>query len=359
MQIKCTSCGATQELATNHQCGYCGSAIEQEKAQENYKTATSGEIGNLMMMAETAIDATNWEEALQYYNKTLEKDITNSDAWLGKGIAIVYTSKIGDIKTKEAIAYWKNALKHAENNEAMGKRVAKEINQVVNSFYPGIENHYIEFNELDNAYSELVSRFAILENALDYAVGLDSNELTYLESGYNLCKRVIEVPKKIASAQSGSALAEGILGQFTSNEYSRKYAAQDARAKMNKANDRKKEIEKAYQVIQIIQEKYFNKITKIDKNHYCVNEVEQIKKEKLDAVNTKQKMKYIYFGFFVGIGFLVLLLLLFGELIRGLEISDSLNLLIVLIFGGLGSYFGNIYYNKNIDKSNETKKPSF
>ncbi len=81
MQIKCTSCGATQELVANHQCGYCGSAIEQEKAQENYKASTTDEVGNLMMMAETAVDATNWEEALQYYNKALEKDITNSDAW--------------------------------------------------------------------------------------------------------------------------------------------------------------------------------------------------------------------------------------------------------------------------------------
>ena len=94
MQIKCTSCGAAQELAPNSQCGFCGSTVEAEKAQENYKSSTSGEVGNLMMMADTAIDATNWEEALSFYNQALTKDVTNSDAWLGKGIAIVYTSKI-------------------------------------------------------------------------------------------------------------------------------------------------------------------------------------------------------------------------------------------------------------------------
>ncbi len=86
MQIKCTSCGATQELAANQQCGYCGSAIEQEKAQENFKTATSGEIGNLMMMAETAIDATNWEEALQFYNQFLTKILQIGCLKTGKGI---------------------------------------------------------------------------------------------------------------------------------------------------------------------------------------------------------------------------------------------------------------------------------
>jgi tetratricopeptide (TPR) repeat protein len=260
MQIKCTSCGATQELAANHQCGYCGSAIEQEKAQENYKSSTTGEFGNLMIMAETAVDATNWEEALQYFNKALEKDITNSDAWLGKGIAMVYTSKIGDIKTKEAIAYWKNAIKHAQNPDAMGKRVAKEINTVVNTFYPAIEKHYIEFNNLDNAFQELVGRFSTLEIAQDYATQLDSDNIEYLETGYYLCKRVVSTPKKFAVSAGNSAIAEGIMGQFTSNQYSRKFAANDAGNKLKKANSRKNEIIRASKVIFEIEEKYIQKL---------------------------------------------------------------------------------------------------
>jgi len=295
MQIKCTSCGATQELAANHQCGYCGSAIEQEKAQENYKSSTTGEVGNLMMMAETDVDATNWEEALQYYNKVLEKDITNSDAWLGKGIAMVYTSKIGDIKTKEAIAYWKNAIKHAENADAMGKRVAKEINTVVNAFYPAIENHYIEFSGLDNSYQELVSRFATLESAQDYATQLDGENISYHETGYALCKRVIDLPKKYASAAHSSALAEGIVGQFTSNEYSRKYAAQDARGKMNKANERKKEIASAAIIIEQIQAKYIAFIKRINPNANVSSSketfiIETFKKEK-SLLKTELKFK--------------------------------------------------------------------
>jgi tetratricopeptide (TPR) repeat protein len=293
MQIKCTSCGATQELAANHQCGYCGSAIEQEKAQENYKSSTTGEVGNLIMMAETAVDATNWEEALQYYNKALEKDITNSDAWLGKGIAMVYTSKIGDIKTKEAIAYWKNAIKHAENADAMGKRVAKEINTVVNAFYPAIENHYIEFSGLDNSYQELVSRFATLESAQDYATQLDGENISYHETGYALCKRVIDLPKKYASAAHSSALAEGIVGQFTSNQYSRKYAAQEARGKMNKANERKLEIARAAIIIEQIQDKYIASIKRINPNTNVSSSketfiIETFKKEN-SLLNTENK----------------------------------------------------------------------
>lgn len=156
MQVKCTSCGASQNINEAQICSYCGNLIEIESAKNNFQAALKSETGNLMAMAETAIEATNWDEALQYFNRVLEKDITNSDAWLGKGIAIVYTSKIGDLKINEAIAYWKNALKHAANQEAMGKRVAKEINEVVNKFYPSLENHFVEFKDIDNSYQELV-----------------------------------------------------------------------------------------------------------------------------------------------------------------------------------------------------------
>lgn len=345
MQIKCTSCGATQELAANHQCGYCGGAIEQEKAQENYKSSTTGKVGNLMMMAETAVDATNWEEALQYFNKALEKDITNSDAWLGKGIAMVYTSKIGDIKTKEAIAYWKNAIKHAEHADAMGKRVAKEINTVVNAFYPAIENHYKEFSGLDNSYQELVSRFATLENAQDYATQLDGENISYHETGYALCKRVIDLPKKYASAAHSSALAEGIAGQFTSNEYSRKYAAQDAIGKMNKANERKKEINAAAVIVVRIQNKYLENIKNLDNSHYIIREIEQIEQNNQNEIQTakakERKGIYSFFGSFLGSGFG------FGVYIIVLLIFDQFGIVYrepFILFGiGLalaGAYFG-------------------
>ena len=264
MQIKCTSCGATQQLEASNQCGYCGNIIEKESAENNYKSSTSGEIGNLMMMAETAIEATNWEEAMQYFNKALEKDITNSDAWLGKGIAIVYTSKIGDIKTTEAIAYWKNAIKHAANAEAMSKRVAKEINSVVNGFYPTIERHYVEFQSLDNSYQELVSRFSTLENAQDFAIQLDNQNITFFETGYELCKRVINLPKLHADVAGTSALVEGIAGQFSSNKYSRQSSSIDASNKYKKANERKKEIETVSKIVLTLELKYIEGIKRIN-----------------------------------------------------------------------------------------------
>jgi hypothetical protein len=344
MQIKCTSCGAAQELAPNNQCSFCGSTVETEKAQENYNYSTSGELGNLMMMAETAIDATNWEEALSFYNQALTKDITNSDAWLGKGIAIVYTSKIGDIKTTEAIAYWKNAIKHASNSEAMGKRVAKEINTVVNSFYPTMENHYKQFHNLDDSYQELVSRFVILENAQDYATQLDPENINYYETGFNLCKRVIDLPRNYASAANSVAFAEGVAGQFSSNKYSRQSAARNSREKMAEANRRLEEISRASKIIEKIRQKYALTIEKLDPNHAFLKELDQEIKNKVRAKKEAEKTNYQTYATIIIAGILYLIIMPLE-----LKINSVLLFIIVIAISMiLGVKIGgNFYEQKN------------
>lgn len=304
MQVKCTSCGATQEIATNQICGYCGSAIEQEKAQENYKTATTGEIGNLMMMAETAIEATNWEEALQFYNQVLTKEITNSDAWLGKGIAIVYTSKIGDIKTTEAIAYWKNAIKHAENSDAMGKRVAKEINYVVKVFFPNILNHYLEFSSLDDSYVDLANRFLILEKAMDYAIQICPNEAELFQTGFDLCEKVVKAPGASATSDQYAAAGAAIFNTLSGNKYSAKSNQDDWR----KANERKNQIYVFGNKIQDVSNKYLDglirlgvkserevkRVNKIGSNDVFIDESLYVKK-----VENLKKAKIIFIALYV------------------------------------------------------------
>jgi len=266
MLVKCTSCGALQEINETQNCTYCGSIIELETGKSNYQTTMKSETGNLMAMAETAIEATNWDEALQYFNRVLEKDITNSDAWLGKGIAIVYTSKIGELKTTEAIAYWKNALKHSANQEAMEKRVAKEINTVVNTFYPIIENHFIQYKDLDNSYNELVAKFVTLEKAQDYATQLDNGNIVYFETGNILCKRVIQIPMSYASSDNTAALTEGVIGAVQQNKYKVANASEARRI----AKERKNEIKRASNIVREIEKKYINGIIRINPECYIL-----------------------------------------------------------------------------------------
>lgn len=196
MQIKCTFCGATQELTVEHKCDYCKSVIKIKKAQKNYNNYINSEIGKLMLMAKTAVDTSNWEYALHIYNQILVKEITNSEAWLWKGIAILNSSKIGNDTTKEAIAYWKNAIIFSENLGPTKLRVVKEIIKVIKPFFNNLLNHYNKFSHLDDSYEALAERFLILESIVDFATHICPDEPEIYKIGYDLCELVIKAPEE-------------------------------------------------------------------------------------------------------------------------------------------------------------------
>jgi hypothetical protein len=193
---------------------------------------------------------------------------------------------------------------------------------------------------LDNSYQELVSRFATLESAQDYATQLDTDNITFHETGYALCKRVIDLPKKYASAAHSSALAEGIVGQFSSNEYSRRSAANDAKGKMNQANARKKEIASAAIIIEQIQNKYIELIAKTDPTNPLV-----LEKRKSDDIEIKiqkemaHEKEHGHFYFFGLIGGAVIGSFIAIPISHIVEIPKGVLLtLCMLLFAALGLF---------------------
>jgi tetratricopeptide (TPR) repeat protein len=197
MLVKCTSCGANQNINEASTCGYCGNLIEIESAVDFYNSSVSGNNGYLVIMAETATASGNFEDAVLYFNKILELDSTNPDAWLGKGIATVNTSKIGNLKIKEAISYWMLAIDYSKDKEAMSRRVALEIHQIVSSFYPTLENYFIQFITVNLTFFEHLQRYILLNSALEYALKLDPKNLEIIKTGIRLSKRV--KPSALAS----------------------------------------------------------------------------------------------------------------------------------------------------------------
>ena len=258
--IKCKSCGAVQEVSNEaSSCNFCGSAIQLQQSKDFYKEIVKSEFGNFLMMAETAEEATNYDEAIKYYNKILEKDTSYSDAWLGKGNCLIYSSKIGDIKMKEALTYWKNAIKFAEHQDPMKLRVGKEINNVVNTFFPNLLNHYNEFSGLDDSYVDLAGRFLILEGAIAYATELCPNEPEFFQTGFDLCEIVIKAPGASASSAQFAAAGAMVFNQLAGNKYSAKSSGED----WAKANERKKQIQQFGHNIKIVENKYREGLIKL------------------------------------------------------------------------------------------------
>jgi hypothetical protein len=270
MQLKCNSCGAVQSLSETTKCSYCSNEIVIEKAKEFYETSISSESGSFILIAETALEGENYKEAIDYYNKSIEKVFNNSDAWLGKGIAILYSSTLGDIKTTEAISYWKNAIKFATDQNAMQSRVSTIINNAILTFYPNIENHYREFKDVNNAYTEFVNKFLLLENALSFAISIDDDNLIVLENGYDLCQKVIN-----AFGKYNKSLASSRFDKETN----------EALNKLNKSIENRTVPKELYE----IEKKYVDALNKLDpsKNLISQKEIKERPKVKVDTEKLK------------------------------------------------------------------------
>jgi len=113
---------------TETKCQYCETDVTLQQAEAQFSEVKNSKFGGTLLIAETAQEGGSYSEALNYYNKVIEQEPTFADAWLNKGICMVRTSKIGDLRIAEAISSWKAAIKFSKNPAAMKKRVATAIN---------------------------------------------------------------------------------------------------------------------------------------------------------------------------------------------------------------------------------------
>lgn len=379
-QIKCTSCGATQEIENNQSCEYCGNLIEVEKAEKFYDDVISGEFGNYLIMADTALEAEDYVEAINYYNKILEKDIKYADAWLGKANGMIYTSKIGDIKMKEALTYWKNSIKFSEDKESMNLRVGHEINRVINSFFPNILNHYIEFSSTRNAYGELAERFMTLESGIKYACEICPEKVEFFETGNSLCELVITSPTNVATGNQGAALAEGLIGAFSGNKYSRERAFSDAGNAYQEAAELKKTINQFGSQIKSLKQFYVDGLIRLG----VFEETQKLApNSNKDSINSKidaslidegefKKLKNIFYGILI-VPFLIYIptliagdvstfffgyLIVFG-LLYFLWLNKRSKKRLGFPFNDLWKIRNQIGIKPKVEQSNEKKPPSF
>ena len=100
---------------------------------------------------------------------------------------------------------WKTAIKFAKNPDAMKKRVSAEINNVVTSFYPTLENYFVKTAERENAVIQHYERFILLESALDVALTLNPQSVGIAQNGLDLCDAFLaSIPKGYGTKAAGS-----------------------------------------------------------------------------------------------------------------------------------------------------------
>ncbi|MDR0234304.1 MAG: tetratricopeptide repeat protein, partial [Zoogloeaceae bacterium] len=134
---QCPHCLKSIQVPTDIQiskCMYCGADVSPPSLSA---VAPSVSLSNLLGMARTASLAGNLSEAESYYNRVLELDPRNSEAWLGKGKSAAWQSSIANIRTNEMAIAFNHAIGTSDDTSRASviESCVQEMNLVIVTLY--------------------------------------------------------------------------------------------------------------------------------------------------------------------------------------------------------------------------------
>lgn len=142
------------------------------------------QIPNWLTIAQTAKQAGNNEEAIAYFNKILEVDLTYADAWLGKGQCSFLASTLANLNIKEAWTYFEKAIESATVREDMVAEIGFFLTKQLVVVYDLGVNHYNKFKETNGAREEFLFHIKwIADTFYKFRKNYDYADKDFLEKG--------------------------------------------------------------------------------------------------------------------------------------------------------------------------------
>jgi hypothetical protein len=147
-----------------------------------------------MGMAKTAELAGNNAEAMNYFNRVLEADPTNSEAWIGKGKAAGWQTTLSNIRVSEMLVAFNHAIATAnsETKDSTLQSVTHEANHLIVTIYKMARDHMLEYVSLQNSWPIYVGQMGQMVDALATVNEWNPADRTTLENIVHLCKDNIE-----------------------------------------------------------------------------------------------------------------------------------------------------------------------
>jgi tetratricopeptide (TPR) repeat protein len=135
---RCPDCGADLKIpegSVSVVCDYCGSNVIVSDI-----LGPNAVVQNCMILAYAALQGENYKDAYDHFNKALELNGTNYNAWFGKAICAGMMSHFNDVRFDEMLVLFDNAIRNApaDKQENLKKNAAAEINKAVMKFVNGM-----------------------------------------------------------------------------------------------------------------------------------------------------------------------------------------------------------------------------
>lgn len=193
MALKCFICDGTDFLKTGDffVCQSCGCKYTLEDARKMLAEGGSSagspvaaapsqnntKIENYLNLARSAKNAENNEEAEKYASQVIELDPSQAEAWLIKGIAAGWQSKVGNSRLTESIECWSNAIKYAteEQKAEFLSTIQKNFVNILTAIMHLCANNFAEYPSDNNTTSIQINIKTALSNFSDYISKIDSS----------------------------------------------------------------------------------------------------------------------------------------------------------------------------------------
>ena len=144
-------------------CPYCAHAIRLEGA------APAPTVSTLLGIANTAIAAGNNQEAIEYYNRVLESEPTNGEAWFGKGRAAGWLSSLAHMRFPEMLIAFNHAIATAsdELKAATIAQAVEEANRLVVTLYGMGRKNMMDYVSLENSWQSYLEQVSQMLDTLE------------------------------------------------------------------------------------------------------------------------------------------------------------------------------------------------
>ena len=188
---KCPTCQGELQVPEDKdfvKCMYCGVEV---KVREAIKISIEANLPNLIELANSSLNSENYEESYNYFNKILEFDIKNHEAWFGKAVSASMLSTLANPRHKEMMNYFENTVKYynKEDIENYKAQISGIIFDYCKSFFELAENHKDEFISVNSTWPEYISYCWDIIGILEYTfLKYDSNNEILLKSIISICE---------------------------------------------------------------------------------------------------------------------------------------------------------------------------
>lgn len=174
-------------------------------------------VNNILELANSEMNAKRFNEAISFYDKVLEIDTNMENIWYLKAIAVFKSSTLGNCRFIESKSFFEKSIDVSADKTKSKKAISENIVNLSLIYFPSYEEFFKDHFMAPSSVDSLLNAYLEFDTMLFWATELDPENQLAFETGYNLCRKILELPKKYVNDKVWGALGKELAGKITKN----------------------------------------------------------------------------------------------------------------------------------------------